>query len=264
MASAPQSNLPLFYHDLMPLNSRDHAEWKAKSVDKAPWIAGQHAIPLTVDEFARAQRNFPIVFSNSEKPVPLALLGLHEGVNVFFEDDGKAIGDFYVPAYARRYPFLLAKLDSNSDNMSLCFDPSSKLVGKFKEGAELFAEEKPTEHTQELLQFCQRFEEAGQRTQSFVEELQKADLLMDGEVAIQRNGEEQPFIYRGFKMVNQDKLRDVRGDQLRTWNQNGLLPLIFAHLFSLDQMRIIFAKQVEQGKGPSAQPAADLPKTQVN
>ena len=51
-------------------------------------------------------------------------------------------------------------------------------------------------------------------------------------------------------MVNQDKLRELRGDQLRKWNENGLLPLIFAHLFSLDLMREIFARQVEQGKGP--------------
>ena len=48
MASAPQANLPLFYKDLMPLNSRDHAKWQARSVDRAGWVGNQHAIPLTV------------------------------------------------------------------------------------------------------------------------------------------------------------------------------------------------------------------------
>ena len=85
----------------------------------------------------------------------------------------------------------------------------------------------------------------------FMKELEDHDLLMDGEIAINRSDNpEQPFIYRGFRMVNQDKLRQLRGDQLRKWNENGLLPLIFAHLFSLDLMRNIFARQVEQGKGP--------------
>ena len=37
MASAPQPQLPLFYKDLMPLNSRDHAGWHARSVDRARW-----------------------------------------------------------------------------------------------------------------------------------------------------------------------------------------------------------------------------------
>lgn len=252
MASAPQANLPLFYNDLMPLNSRDHGTYKAKSVDRAVWANSQHAVPLTVDEFSQAQRDFPIVFSAGDQPVPLALMGLNEGVNVFFDEEGKAVEDFYVPAYIRRFPFLLAKLDPQSQNLSLCFDPSSDLVGEFEDGRPLFDGETPTAHTTELLQFCENFEQAGMRTQAFIEELTKADLLMDGEVAIQRGIEgEQPFIYRGFKMINQDKLREVRGDQLRTWNQSGMLALIFAHLYSLDLMRVIFAKQAAQGKGPA-------------
>lgn len=38
MASAPQTTLPLFYNDLMPLNSRDHAKWKSKQVEKIEWL----------------------------------------------------------------------------------------------------------------------------------------------------------------------------------------------------------------------------------
>lgn len=261
MASAPKAGLPLFYNDLAPLNSNDHGSWKAISVDKAPWIAKQHAIPLTVEEFPQAMRDYPIVFSSGDNPVPLALMGLNEGINVFFEDDGTVIGTPYIPAYVRRYPFLLAKIDQSSDSLSLCFDPSSNLVGEFDDGRELFdAEKKPTQHTQELLKFCEMFEQAGNKTNAFMKELKDADLLMDGEVAINRTtGEGQPFIYRGFQMINQEKLRDLRGDQLRKWNENGLLPLIHAHLFSLDLMRVIFAKQGMQGKGPLGQQAASNP-----
>jgi hypothetical protein len=256
MASAPQSNLPLFYKDLMPLNSRDHGKWHARNVDKAPWIVGQHAVPLTVDEFPQASRYFPIVFSSGDNPVPLALMGLNEGINTFFDDNGAVIDDAYIPAYVRRYPFLLAKLDSKSDNMSLCFDPSTDIVGDFKDGAELFdAEGQATEHTQGILTFCQRFEEAGQRTAMFIEELKKNDLLMDGEVGIQRGDapDAPPYIYRGFAMVNQEKFRELRGDVLRSWNQNGMLALVFAHMLSLDLMRFIFARQTAQGKGPGAE-----------
>ena len=253
MASAPNNTLPILYKDLIPLNSNDHASWHARTVDKAPWIANQHALPLTVEEFPAAQRQFPIVFSAGDNPVPLALLGLNEGVNVFFSEDGSPIGQPYVPAYARRYPFLLAKLDNKSDSLSLCFDPTSDLVGEFSEGSPLFGEDKqPSEHCKQLLGYCEKFEEAGNKTQAFIQEVKKADLLMDGEVAIQRNdAPDKPFIYRGFQMINQDKLREMRGDQLRKWNESGLLPLIYAHLFSLDLMRNIFAKQMEQGKGPA-------------
>ena len=102
MASAPQPQLPLFYKDLMPLNSRDHANWRARTVDKATWLGNQHAIPLTVEEFPLAQRTFPIVFSAGENSVPLALMGLHGGIIVFFEDEGTNRGDAYFPAFCMR------------------------------------------------------------------------------------------------------------------------------------------------------------------
>jgi len=257
MASEPQAQLPLFYKDLMPLNSRDHGGWRARSVDKASWIGSQHAIPLTVEEFPLAQRNFPIVFSAGENSVPLALMGLNEGVNVFFEDDGTPRGDAYVPAYIRRYPFLLAKLRPDAEEMSLCFDPTSDVVGDFKEGEALFADGQPTDHTKGLLDFCEKFEEAGARTQAFMKEVTDAGLLMDGEVAIQQNDKpDQPYIYRGFRMINQEKLKELDADKIKAWNDNGLLPLIYAHLMSLDLMRFVFAKQTEQGKGPAAARAA--------
>jgi hypothetical protein len=253
MASAPQAQLPLFYKDLMPLNSRDHGAWHARAVDKASWIGSQHAIPLTVDEFAQAQRSYPIVFSAGENSVPLALMGLNEGVNVFFDAEGALVDDSYVPAYIRRYPFLLARLKPDSEEMSLCFDPSCDVIGEFEEGEALFANGEPSAHTKSLLQFCEQFEQAGARTQAFMEEVTKAGLLMDGEVAIQQNDKpDQPYVYRGFKMINQEKLRELDAATVKQWSDVGLLPLIYAHLFSLDLMRVIFAKQTIQGKGPGA------------
>ncbi len=255
MASAPQNSaLPLFYNDLAPLNRQDHADWRSKGTDRAPWLAGQHAIPLTVEEFPLAQRHFPIVFSSGDDPVPLALMGLNEGVNVFVDDEGTVNGPVYIPAYARRYPFMLAKLRPDSEELSLCFDPTSGLVGEFDEGESLFNGEDPSDSTKATLQFCEQFEIAGQKTAAVVGELKKHDLLMDGELALQIEGQEQPFTYRGFRMIDESKLREVRGDVLRGWNQSGLLPLVYAHLFSLDLVREIFGRQIQLGKGPIAAP----------
>ena len=256
MASAPQTALPLFYNDLMPLNSRDHADFKSRTTDKATWLVNQHAVPLTVEEFPQAQRHFPIIFSSGDQPVPLALMGLNEGVNVFVNEEGSFSENVYVPAYARRYPFLLAKLTPDANELSLCFDPSSDLISADGDGAALFDGDQASETTQGMLQFCEQFEEAGMRTGAFVEELKKHNLLMEGEVAIQREGNDQPFVYRGFQMVDQTKLVELRGDVLRGWNQSGLLPLIFAHLFSLELMRDVFGRQFQQGKGPVALPTA--------
>ncbi|QJB69411.1 SapC family protein [Parasphingorhabdus halotolerans] len=260
MASAPQQQaLPMFYKDLVPLNSNDHKKWKVKGFDNAAFMQSQHAIPITIDEFASAGRNYPIVFSTGENTVPLILMGLNEGVNTFMDDDGKFNQPAYVPAYVRRYPFLLAKLRPDADELSLCFDPTTEALGEYKEGDPLFDKDQPTDTTKGILEFCEQFEQAGQRTGQFMEELNKMDLLMEGEVSIQQTGVEKPYVYRGFKMVNEEKLRDLRGDELRKINQNGILPLIYSHLFSLQIMREVFAKQVEAGKVPQVTEAPAVP-----
>lgn len=252
MASAPQPQLPLFYKDLMPLNSRDHSGWKVKSFESAAFIGESHAIPVTVDEFIDTQRHFPIVFSAGDNPVPLALMGLNEGVNTFVDANGTLTDPVYLPAYTRRYPFMLAKLRPDSDELSLCFDPSAGVVGEFAEGNEVFAADgQPTEYTKGVLDFCQKFEESGLRTKAFIDELKQLDLLMDGEIAITRNeNPDRPFIYRGFMMVDENKLRELPTERLEALNKSGMLMLIHAHLFSLNLMRVIFGRQVQQGLVP--------------
>lgn len=252
MASAPQQpQLPLFYKDLMPLNSRDHQGWKSKNFDDASFLASTHAIPITVDEFIDTQRNFPIVFTSGENSLPIALMGLNEGVNTFVSEDGKIEDNIYLPAYARRYPFMLAKLREDSDELSLCFDPSAGVVGEFDEGSALFDGDQPSETTRNILDFCQKFEESGQRTKAFLDELNKLDILMDGEIGITtQENPDKPFNYRGFRMVDESKLRELPTETLENLHKNGMLMLIHAHLFSLNLMRVIFARQVRQGKGP--------------
>jgi hypothetical protein len=249
MASqAPQ--LPLFYNGLEPLSTNVHGNFKTRSADTAPFLAQAHAIPITIDEFVAAQRFYPIVFSVGDNPVPLALMGLNEGVNVFVDDEGKLLGETYIPAYIRRYPFMLARLRPDAEELSLCYDPQSGLVGDFEEGQALFTDGQTSETTNNILKFCEEFELSAQRTTQFMKELGDLDLLIDGEVSIQPGEASQPFIYRGFRMVAEDKLREMRGDTLRKINQNGILPLIMAHLFSMPQVREVFAKQIQQGKGP--------------
>lgn len=249
--AAPTQELPLFYSALEALNSGQHGKMKIRRIEKAPMIGQTHAVPVTVDEFALLQRFYPIVFSAGGDPVPLALMGLNEGQNVFLDENGLPHDpNIYIPAYMRRYPFLLARLRPDSDELSLCFDPTSGAVGEFDEGEALFNGEEPSEATKAILQFCEQFETAGQRTAAFIQELKSSDLLMDGEVAIQPEGAPQPYVYRGFRMVDEEKLRELRGDELRKMNQSGLLALIYAHLFSLSQIRDVFSKQVQQGKGP--------------
>ena len=79
---------------------------------------------------------------------------------------------------------------------------------------------------------------------------------MDGEIAITRSDNpEKPFVYRGFKMVDENKLRELDKDTLEALNKNGMIMLIHAHLFSMNLMRSVFEKQSRMGKVPEPAPA---------
>ena len=256
MASAAPQSLPLLYRELLPISTQEHGSWNYRLVESAPFIAHEHAVPVTVDEFATAQRFYPIIFSSGEDAVPLVLMGLNEGINTFFDETGKMTTEAYVPAYVRRYPFLLARLREDGDELSLCVDPSSGRIAPDGDGEPIFDGDQPSAATKTLLEFCEQFEQAGQRTAAVMAVLKQHDLLMEGEVSIQPEGENaSPAVYRGFQMINEEKLRDLRGDVLRKMNQSGMLPLLHAHLFSLGLMREIFARQIAQGKVPVPLPA---------
>ena len=123
--AAPNQSMPLFYNAIEPINLDQHGKMKVRGDPVMPEVGRTHAVPLTVDEFALVQRHYPIVFSVGGAPVPIALMGLNEGVNVFLDENGRPPDpNLYIPAYLRRYPFLLARLRPDSDELSLCFDPT--------------------------------------------------------------------------------------------------------------------------------------------
>src|SRR5215210_431309 len=96
---APTQNLPLFYSAVEPLNVTQHGKLKVRKLLKMGQIGKTHAVPVTVDEFTLAQRHYPIVFSIGDKPIPIALMGLNEGVNVFLDEDGRPLdSSVYIPA----------------------------------------------------------------------------------------------------------------------------------------------------------------------
>ncbi len=245
------SRLPLFYKSLTPLSQQQHASHALGERILHPFAHVANAVPLTVDEFALAQRHYPIVFApGDDGGAPLALLGLHEGENLFCNKAGEWRKDVYVPAYIRRYPFMLARLSQDAKELSLCFDDQSDLIAPAATG-NLFDGDDPSETTKAVLGFCEQFEMAVQRTRAFLNEMMELGLLMDAEATIQEG--EKPMVFRGFRMIDEKKVQELRGDQARKMVKSGAMGLIYAHFFSLGTLRDLYAIKQE---GSSAALAA--------
>ena len=145
---------------------RSRASLHAKLQDRAaattrPILANAHAIPLTVDEFVTAQRHFPIVFSVGRQSGAAGADGAQRGRQRLRRRRGQAAQPGLCPGLCPPLSVLLARLDPNAEELSLCFDPTSDLIGEFDEGEALFDGDKPSETLNGDPRFCEDFEIAG-------------------------------------------------------------------------------------------------------
>ena len=115
-----------------------------------PFDFARHAraVPLTTIEFGSAQRNYPIIFSELENPIPLAMLGLLDDVNLFVGDDGRWDDFAYLPTYLRCHPFTFAR--DPGGQMALVVDRGAASISETPEYP-FFEGDEPSQHTKRLI-----------------------------------------------------------------------------------------------------------------
>lgn len=226
----------LFYKKPEPLAPELHGKMGVKSID-GPFNFAKigHAVPLTVTEFALYGVCGPVIFVGDDK-IPLAVMGLNGGENMFITESGVFEAGVYVPAYVRRYPFIYAN-DATAGQLVLCIDREAEFV---VEGGDLsFFDDKgqPTEYTQNCIAFCNDYEAERQRTVSFINLLKELDLFEVKEanhIPVDAEGNAMPAQkIADYFAVSEDKLKALSPEKLAELRDNGALQQIYAHLFSL-------------------------------
>src|SRR6201991_3549105 len=227
----------LFYSKPEPLTPELHGKLGVKRLNGPFQFAkAGHAIPLTVGEFPVAAVTGPIIFVGDEK-LPLSVMGLNAGDNMFLRPEGLFEPGVYIPAYVRRYPFVFANDDSNQQ-MVLCVDRDAEFV---VEGGDLpffNADGQPSDYTKSCMEFCDSFEQERQRTMSFVQILKDLDLFelktanftpptMEGQPPA------EPQKIAEYFGVSEEKLNQLPAEKFIELRENGALAQIYAHLISL-------------------------------
>jgi hypothetical protein len=226
----------LFYSRPEPLSAQLHGKLGVKRLDGPfAFAAVGHAVPLTVGEFQLAAVTGPIIFVGEEK-LPIAVMGLNSGENMFVTPAGLFEPGVYVPAYVRRYPFVYAN-DTTSEQMVLCIDRNASFI---VEGGDLpFFDEKgePSEYTKTCMEFCNSFEGERQRTESFVGLLKGLDLFelktANFTPANPDGSPGEPQKIADYFGISETKLNALPADKLVELRDNGALAQIYAHLLSL-------------------------------
>lgn len=235
------SNPPM-YENLVPVDRVQHKNTRMKiGAPVLDRVTQLNSLFIAVAEFADASLEYPVVFvrvgqvAEGQRPAiaPLAVFGLKQGSNLFVKD-GQWTGR-YVPAYVRRWPFAMARIEENGTDMALCLDMGS---GAFSEtdGEPLFKEDgEASDLLLNAKQFCEDFEREAERTRQACELLQDLDLLQDMRFEAQLPSGEKLDV-DGFMTINEKALAELPDAKIVELHRNGLLEVITMHRLSLRLM----------------------------
>lgn len=236
-AGGPISGNLLFYTSPEPLSREAHGGLGVKRMDR-PFAFAKvgHVVPITVAEFTFASISYPIIFAGNER-LPIAVMGINPNENLYIEEDGTFAVGGYVPAYVRRYPFVLAA-DEAQQRMVVCIERSAEIfTDKASADLPLFEENgDASEYTQNAIKFCEDFEGERRRTDSFIKLLKDLDLFEQRESIFQMpndDGTFEPVKLAEYFAVSEAKLGALPAEKLAELRDSGALEKIYNHLTSL-------------------------------
>jgi hypothetical protein len=221
--------LPLFFTRVVGVNPGPHGALRLDRGAGYGFAAGSATIPLGLGEVALAARHYPVVFAGGPVPMPVALVGLDEGGNLFVGPDGAWVAGAYVPAYVRAWPFLVVE-DPQRQATYVAMEEGAACLGT-EAGEKLFEDGKPTRVLSEAAQFCAALRENLAAAASFARGLDEAGLLQEEEAQVTFTGGGSARV-RGFRLVRQDRLDQVADETFLDWRRRGWLGPVYAHLHS--------------------------------
>jgi hypothetical protein len=258
MSVDPQlSGQVMFYRQPEPLSIDKHRGLGVKRVERPfQFLLAAHVVPITVNEFGVAAGSFPVIFAGPKK-TPLAVMGARSGENVFVSPQGDVDPEVYLPAFARRYPFVFAA-DTTGDRLVLCVDRAAPMIGENPD-VPFFSGNEPSQYTAEAMEFCKEFERHRRTSENFINLLTEMNLFEQKTVSLTNrkpDGTEEQQVIAEYFAVDEDKLTNLPNDKFMKLKENGALGPIYAHMVSLLQWpKIIqramyrFQAQTDAGRG---------------
>ncbi|MFN3231044.1 MAG: SapC family protein [Alphaproteobacteria bacterium] len=225
---------PMFYKKPEVLNAQAHANLGLKPGRSLAFASETHVVPVNVLEMPHAARHNPLVFTASDKPSPVIVVGLRAGQNVFVDKEGSWAADSYIPAYVRRYPFVFLR-NEDQNRFTLCIDRASDQIGEGTDNP-FFADGERTEMTAKALEFCTAYQREHLRTQAVCDLIGELELfkLQNGTFTLE-SGEK--LALRDFNIIDEQKFNALDDEAFLKLRQGGALPTIYSHLISMQSWR---------------------------
>ncbi|MDJ0941241.1 MAG: SapC family protein [Woeseiaceae bacterium] len=205
-------------------------------------VSKVRAIPLTTIEFGSAQRNFPIIFSSVENPVPLAVVAILDDTNLFVDEAGQWDPMAYVPAYLKCYPFAFAAEESG--RMAVVVDMAAANVSEDPQYP-FFVDGKLSEHADAMMRLVAQYEGERNRTKEFCDTLVELELLTSLRATHTPEGASEPEPIADYISIDTEKLTALPADTVYELHKKGFLSAMYLQLYSLENWRHLMARRVQ-------------------
>ena len=208
-----------------------------------------NAIPISYTEFQLVARDYPIVFTSGDQGktfAPVAVLGIAAGENLFFAD-GAWVRGVYVPAYARRYPFCMAKVNLNKveqKNRLICVEKEYLDEGA---GETMFdVKGEPVEKWKGIERLLSEYEADLERSREMCSILADYGLLepFTMQATLDKGG---GMHLTGMHRMDEKKLEPLNAAQIKNLMRKGLMARIYLHLVSLDNFQRLLERKAARG-----------------
>lgn len=231
----------MFYKNIVALDREQHKTLKIKPADNLNFAGDATALPIVSGEFVEVARQQAIAFLRVDGGaiLPVALVGLPGGKNLFVDADGKWDAP-YIPAFVRRYPFVFA--ETGPEQLTLCIDRDYEGFDE-NEGAPLFGEDgEPDAKVKDVLNLLSEFQRQHLLTQQFVERLDHAGVLVESDASASLT-DGRSLSLQGLLVVDEEKFRALPEATLNEWFRSGDIGLVYAHLLSLGNLLALLRRQ---------------------
>ncbi len=237
------SSNPLFYKDITPLNKGEHERLSLAVTPNYKHTSGTNSVYIAAVEFIKAAHDFPIVFNADDDGAvfPVAILGLRDRENLYINKKGEWLAN-YMPAYVRRYPFILAATKEGEDQFTVCIDKSYPGFNHENKGDRLFDDDgQESELLKGTFEFLKEYQNHIRLTAAFCQTIKETGLLepMKADVKL---ADGQGLSLGGFMGVSREKLKALGGDEIMRLFVPDYLELIYAHLDSLNNIHILLKR----------------------
>ena len=247
-----QINPPFGYKEIVPLYKTSKVRLPAPGA-VPEFCTHLNAIPISYTEFSVACRDYPLVFTSGDEGktyAPVAVLGLTTGENLFLAN-GTWDKNVYVPAYVRRHPFCMTRV--NVDKV----EQADRLICAEKDflddqGELMFdAEGKPLPKWLPIEKLLQEYEADLDRSREMSGILSDYGLLEPFSMQAQPTAGAAMNL-SGMYRVDEKKLEVLNASQHKNLIKKGVMGRIYAHLISLDNFARLLDRKVARTAGAAS------------